>query len=188
MIEMVRNWRGPVEVNGVFYNSIRDVRKADFKAGEKVHIRLLQNNPAADEFPDTPPCPEWRINVKSYMTKEATDDFNFMEKFNHNQPMPFRVMIGTIEKETRGMYYMKLHGDIYANTITRCMKCGRVLTNPVSQYFGIGPECGGHHYVHPFDTDEELKEAVASYRKQLQKVTWEGWVIKSAITEMEEVK
>lgn len=184
MIEMMKSWQGPVEVNGVFYNSIKDVRKADFKAGEKLHVRLL----IRDEYPDYTPPVEWRIHVKAYMTKQATEDFDFMEKFNHDQPMPFRVMIGTIEKETRGMYYMKLHGDIYANTITRCMKCGRVLTNPVSQYFGIGPECGGHHYVHPFNTDEELKEAVASYRKQLQKITWEGWVIKSAITEMEEVK
>ena len=67
------------------------------------------------------------------------------------------------------------------------MACGKRLTNPVSQYFGIGPECGGHNYVHPFNTDEELKEAVAEYRKKLQETKWVGWIIKSAIVQQEEV-
>lgn len=124
-----------------------------------------------------------RITVKQYMTKKATPEFDFMARWNNDNPMPLRTMVGTVEKETRGMVYMKLHGDMYAEKMCTCMKCGRTLTNPVSQYFGIGPECGGHNYVNPFNSEEELKEAVASYRKQLQEVTWEGWIIKSAITD-----
>jgi len=102
--------------------------------------------------------------------------------------MPLRTMTGTVLEETRGMVKMKLHGDIWAERICTCMCCGRKLTNPVSQYFGIGPECGGHNYVNPFDDEVQLKEAVAEYRKHLQDIVWEGWVIKSAITEQVEVK
>lgn len=100
--------------------------------------------------------------------------------------MPMVSMVGTIEKETKGMYYLKLRAAIIGDKMITCMKCGRPLNNPVSQFFGIGPECGRHNYVNPFNTEEELKEAVNAYKKELQKVTWEGWVIKSAITTMEE--
>lgn len=126
-----------------------------------------------------------RITVRQYMTKPATPEFDFMARWNNNNPMPLRTMVGTVEKETRGMVYMKLHGDIYAKQICTCMKCGRELTNPVSQYFGIGPECGGHNYVNPFNTEEELRNAVSEYRAKLQNITWEGWIIKSAILDDE---
>lgn len=125
------------------------------------------------------------ITVKQYMTKKATPEFDFMEKWNHNNPMPLRTMVGEVEKETRGMVYMKCHGEIYADKICTCMKCGRPLTNPVSQYFGIGPECGQHGYVNPFDSVEELQAAVASYKAEIRNITWEGWIIKSAIIDSE---
>ena len=63
------------------------------------------------------------------------------------------------------------------------MKCGRPLTNPVSRYFGIGPECGGHNYVNPFESDEELNEAVEQMKTELKNIRWTGWIIKSAIEE-----
>lgn len=126
-----------------------------------------------------------KITVKKYMTQPATPEFDFMAKWNNNIPMPLRTMVGEVIKQTRGMVYMKLHGDIVAEKVTTCMKCGRPLTNPVSQYFGLGPECGGHNYVNPFNTEEELRAAVGAYRKELQSITWEGWIIKSAILEDE---
>ena len=121
------------------------------------------------------------------MTQQSNPGFDFMSKWNNDVPMPFRTMTGVKVKETPGMVYMKLHGDIWAEQIITCMKCGRVLSNPVSRYFGIGPECGGHKYINPFNSDSELKEAVAKYKEQLKNITWEGWIIKSAITECEEV-
>ena len=84
------------------------------------------------------------------MTKAATAQCDFMQKWNNNKPMPYRIMKGEKVKETKGMVYMKLHADILAEKNYTCIACGRPLTNPVSQYFGIGPECGGHNYVHPF--------------------------------------
>ena len=63
-----------------------------------------------------------------------------------------------------------------------CLKCGRPITNPVSQYFGMGPECGCHNYINPFYSKEELENAIKDYReKVLHNMTWEGWIIKSAI-------
>lgn len=62
------------------------------------------------------------------------------------------------------------------------MKCGKPIPNPVSQFFGMGPICGGHKYENPFESEKELNEAVEKYRREvLQKITWEGWIIKSAI-------
>lgn len=178
---MISSWHGPVEINGVRYASIKDVRKSDYAPHTRLHIRLLQEEKQAPEVHEV------RVTVKAYMTKKATAEFDFMRKWNANKPMPLRTMIGTVEKETKGMVYMKLHGDIYAPEVFTCMKCGRTLTNPVSRYFGIGPECGGHNYVHPFKSDEELNAAVEQYRTELQKVIWEGWIIKSAIVEEEKV-
>lgn len=129
----------------------------------------------------------YRITVRQYMTKVATPDFDFMAKWNNNVPMPLRTMVGRKIKETNGMVYMSLYGDILQRVTQCCMKCGRPITNPISKFFGMGPECGGHNYTHPFDTDEELKEAVENYRLQLRKITWEGWMPKSAITEQEVV-
>lgn len=123
------------------------------------------------------------ITVKPYMTKEATPEFDFMAKWNNNVPMPLRTMVGTVERETRGMVYMKLHGEIIQRLTERCMKCGKPITHPVSKYFGMGVQCGGHNYINPFETEEELNNAIASYREKLRTITWEGWVIKSAIME-----
>lgn len=184
---MLKDYKGVVEINGVKYSSIQDAISHFKASNSSVGIRLLSKtdkhvrtqNKALERDNRT-----YSITVKAYMTRQATPDFDFMKK-NNDIPMPYRTMVGTIEKETPGMYYMKLHGDILQERTLRCMCCGRPITNPVSQYFGMGPECGGHNYVNPFYSKEELQEAVNAYKQKLQSVTWEGWVIKSAITEME---
>lgn len=185
MLEMLENWQGSVTVNGITYDNISKI-PAKFNDFEDVHIILhAKQKPAKTSVSPVPIALRTRFRVKQYMTKPATPDFDFMAKWNNNVPMPLSTMVGYKIKETRGMVYLKLHGDITAKRVFTCMKCGRELTNPVSQYFGIGPECGGHNYVHPFRTEEELQKAVAAYRTKLQSVTWEGWVIKSAILEEE---
>ena len=197
MITMLKNWQGPVEINDKQYGSIDSVLKANFKENTQIHIKLYPQSKKAVDEPgnakkghikqETEEVQEYRIKVKKYMTQKSTPEFMFMANVNNDNPMPLRIMTGYVVKETRGMVYMKLHGDMYAEKMCTCMKCGKKLTNKVSQYFGIGPECGGHAYTHPFDTEEELNEAVASYRKQLQAVTWEGWIIRSSIIEEEEL-
>lgn len=189
MITLLKDWKGEVDINDKHYESIQDAT-SDFKhVSDDIHIKLYSNkkntNMSTADVSETKS--EYKITVKKYMTEPASPGFDFMAKWNNNNPMPLRTMIGTVEKETKGMVYMNLHGDIYAEKICTCMKCGRALTNPVSQFFGIGPECGGHNYVNPFNSDVELKEAVSAYRKQLQNIKWSGWVIKSSITEKEEI-
>ena len=192
MLTLLKNWKGAVEINGTKYESIDIAFKGlNPKEIEQISIRLLpleKTVEKAGNISKSDGVQEYRIKVKKYMTEKATPQFDFMAKWNNDVPMPLRIMTGTVDKETRGMVHMTLHGDMYAEQMCTCMKCGKRLTNPVSQYFGIGPECGGHNYVNPFDSDEELKKAVAQYRKQLREITWSGWVIKSAITEQEEVE
>ena len=194
MLNQIKSvWAGELDINNTHFSSFPS-DLSDFKG--QVHIKLYPKGKKSLESPDmkskvdineVESTGELKIRVKAYMTRKASPEFDFMAKWNNDNPMPFRVMAGTIEKESPGMYYMNLHGDIFEEKTIRCMKCGRKLTNPVSQYFGIGPECGGHNYVHPFDTDAELKEAVSAYKKQLQNITWTGWVIKSSIIEREEI-
>lgn len=186
MLQKIFNsWEGAIEIDGTLYNNASEIDSdIQLTDGSTIILRSNRNNKRLEEA--TGEHKEYHFVVKKYMTKKSTASFDFMKKWNKDIPMPMVSMVGTIEKETKGMYYLKLRAAIIGDKMITCMKCGRPLNNPVSQFFGIGPECGGHNYVNPFNTEEELKEAVNAYKKELQKVTWEGWVIKSAITTMEE--
>lgn len=188
---MKLNWNGTILVND------SECETLDLSSlNGSVNIRLLPKGTAhrvrvtddtTNSVESTNDVTEYRIKVKSYMTKKATPDFDFMQRWNNNVPMPLMVMTGTKEKETKGMVYMKLHGDLYAEVIQTCMCCGKPITNPISKYFGMGPVCGGHNYTSPFDSEDDLKQAVAEYKKKLLNITWEGWIVKSAVTEEVEV-
>ena len=118
------------------------------------------------------------ITVKQYMTQKGSPDFDFMTKWNNDNPMPLRTMTGWIEKETRGMLYMHLHGTAQ-QTIT-CMRCGRELTNPISRQYGIGPECIQKlGFALDMNDVDEIKE-------KLVETDWSGWIIRSAIVDMKE--
>ena len=190
--EQIKDWPGAVEIDGTQYPSVADAHTSLAGVANFSSINLLTKQKQAPE--SKPECgvsmgaTVYKITVRQYMTKPSTPDFDFMAKWNNDIPMPLRTMVGTVEKETSGMVYMHLHGDITDTVTQTCMKCGKPITNPVSQLFGMGPECGNHNYVNPFDSDEELKMVVENYRKNyLQKITWSGWVIKSAIISKEEV-
>ena len=183
MIDLFKSWKGKVSINGTVYDSISQVPD-NISFSDDWSIKLL---PVTNTTNSSAPT-KYRITVKKYMTKPSTPEFDFMDKWNHDIPMPLCTMIGTKEKETKGMVYMKLHADTRFTKVMFCMKCGRPITNPVSQFFGMGPECGGHNYVNPFDTEEELQEAVKQYKQNvLSKIKWEGWIIKSAIIEEEKL-
>lgn len=188
MLEFLNKWSGTVTVNG---KPLSDL-PTDFSDG--LNIVLTPNVTAPTDgvagrggISSTNDIKQYRITVRQYMTKLATPEFDFMAKWNNDVPMPLRTMVGEIIKETKGMVYMTLHGDIISKITPRCMKCGKPITNPVSQYFGMGPECGGHNYVSPFENEAELEEAVKNYKAKLRDIKWEGWIIRSAIENMEEV-
>lgn len=125
------------------------------------------------------------VKVRQYMTHESTPEFDFMQKWNNNIPMPFRIMRATVVKETRGMFMVTCSAVPLASSV--CMRCGRKLTHPVSRLYGIGPECGGHAHINPFETEEELYANLEKVTSTLSQITWAGWIIKSAIEEYKKV-
>lgn len=129
---------------------------------------------------------EYIIRVKRWMTEETTNDsFDFMRRWNKNIPMPMRVMRGRVLSETRGMMYMELRAC--ALKTDYCMRCGKPLSHPVSKLYGLGPECGGHYHINPFNTEEELQSAIKEVRQKLNNITWTGWIAKSGVEYATEV-
>lgn len=184
MIKQIANWQGKVNVNGIEYQSISDVPKnipIDSSMVITLIPRVLEHTDAKPTVPviDHNEPIEHTITVKAYMTRKASPDFDFMEKWNNNIPMPMRKMTGVILKETRGMVRMRLHGC--AERTINCSICQRELTNPVSRYYGIGPIC-----LAKLGISRDIDD-VSGITEDLVNLKWEGWVIKSAITN-DEVK
>lgn len=181
--ELLKDWNGTIEIDG---NScdVQNVSISRFNADTCMILRSANKKAckASQSVTDTlENVTQYKITVKAYMTRPATPEFDFMSKWNNNVPMPLRTMVGTVEKETRGMVYMKLHGE--AEPVVTCLRCGRILTNPVSKMYGIGPECITKI---PFIMNLDMND-VEGIKKKLVDVTWEGWIIKSAITKKEEL-
>ncbi len=171
-----------IEVNGKNYSSGSQAAEAMKDFVGTITIRNYINKPTEKKVEKVEIKSKdekiYKIKVRKYMTDP---DFDFHDKWNKSVPMPLRIMVGTILEETPGMYRMKLHGQVLETSV--CIACGRTLTNSVSKYFGIGPECGGHGYNNPFSSKQELKAAVDAMDKKLREITWEGYVIKKAIEE-----
>lgn len=125
----------------------------------------------------------YKITVKKYMTEPATANFDFQDKWNNGKPMPLCIMQGEVIKETRGMYYMNLQGK--AEPTSKCLVCGKPLTNPVSKLYGIGPECSEKVGIIRVESEEEARERWNELVRQIGNIKWKGWVIKSAIKEWE---
>ena len=129
---------------------------------------------------------EYKIEVKPWMLKTSSGTFTFMRDVNNDIPMPLLIMYGNKIGESPKMTKFTLHGDIKQTITTRCMCCGREIKNKISQYFGLGPICGEHNYINPFDTQEELDQAVADYRNKLVNTVWTGWIPNSAIVSIDD--
>lgn len=129
---------------------------------------------------------EYIVKVKKWMTQATVDDnFTFMRQWNGNIPMPFRIMRGRVLSESRGMVFMELRAEPLETDY--CMKCGKPLSHPVSRLYGLGPECGGHYHINPFETEEELHSALDEIQKKLNNITWKGWIARSGIEYATEV-
>ena len=189
MLKLIESWKGAVEVDGVKYDSVQALTSSSKTFSDKVHIVLHANAKNVTEkrtelkkqsVEASTDSTEYEITVKKYMTQPSSGGFDFMLKWNKNKPMPCVTMRGTVEKETRGMVYMNLHG-FGQKTIT-CACCGKELTNPVSRHYGIGPICLGKlGIVSAIDDIENIKE-------QLERIKWSGWIIRSAIINRKEIK
>lgn len=185
MKAILSKWQGAIEINGSHYESVKDAVSVFKTLNSRSTIKLCASAVKADteqnrqHIEQSADSVEYEITVKRYMTQPSSGGFDFMLKWNKNKPMPCVTMRGTIEKETRGMVYMNLHG--FAKPTVTCMCCGRELTNPVSRYYGIGPICLGKIGINrQIDDIENIKE-------DLVKMKWSGWVIKSAIISRKEI-
>lgn len=184
MLKLLKDWKGDIEINDKRYTSEEFARNIFKNDSDSIHIvlhsvkqKVVSSVPDASKSVSS--AVEQVITVKKYMTQKASPGFDFMAKFNNDVPMPMRVMQGTVEKETRGMVYMNLHG--FAKPTVTCFCCGKELTNPVSRQYGIGPIClGKMGIVRDIADVKHIKEDIV-------KITWSGWIIKSAITNTEEV-
>lgn len=127
----------------------------------------------------------YKITVKKYMTEPATSTFDFQNKWNNGTPMPLCIMQGNVIKETRGMYYMNLQGK--AEPTSKCLVCGKALTNPISKLYGVGPECSEKIGLIRIESEEEAQEKLKDIMEQIDDISWEGWVIKSSIKEWGEI-
>lgn len=182
--KLLKDWKGELDVDEKHYMSVEDAETVFKQLSTDSHILLrssVKNANMSKLEASESNLTEYRITVKKYMTEKASPGFDFMAKWNNDNPMPLRTMTGTIEKETRGMIYMKLHGQ--AEPVIKCMRCGRTLTNEVSKMYGIGPECITKI---PMLMNLDISD-VDNIKKKLVDVVWEGWIIKSAITEKEEM-
>lgn len=185
LLKELKDWKGEVEIGEKLYKDGESAKIGFTGSLDSVHIKLYAKNKKLLDREETALESEldskvvYKVTVKKYMTEPASPGFDFMAKWNNDNPMPLRTMTGTIEKETRGMVYMKLHGQ--AESVIRCMRCGRPLTNLISQHYGIGPEC-----MSKLGLVCDIND-VDTIKKKLVDVVWEGWVIKSSITEKEEL-
>jgi len=188
MLDLLKDYEGKVIVNGTIYDNISIAinKLKNYNGTVEVKINFEKEQIEEKEIIKYKPLLDnnlYKIKVKQYMIKPSCPEFDFHEKWNNNIPMPMRIMVGRKLQETKGMIKMELWGDITEEQTNYCMKCGKTLTNPVSKYFGIGPECGEHGYINPFNSQAELKEAIRIYKEKLNNIKWTGWVIRSSIEE-----
>lgn len=194
MLHLLKGYNnGSIRVNNIVFTSVNDAIKHFQDYTGRLVIEIESSGLQGGFSPSKPQevdagQPIYKIKVKQYMIKPATPEFDFHDKMNNGHPMPMRIMIGKKLQETPGMVKMELWGEINEEISTHCMKCGRTLTNQVSKYFGIGPECGNHGYNNPFDDEAELKRAVKEVDKQLREIKWTGWIIKSALEKFELIR
>lgn len=174
MIERL-DWKGPVSIEGQDYDSLSQAILSLNGFSGELCVYLKANVPPERDTREHVRNTEICVTVRSYMTKPPTTTFDFHDRWNEGHPMPLRTMTGRVIAETKGMVKMELHG--VAQQTDRCMRCGRLLTHPVSLKYGIGPECGGHFHIDP--ESQSLEEI----RKSIEDITWTGWIIKSAIIE-----
>jgi hypothetical protein len=96
-----------------------------------------------------------------------------------SNPLPCREMAGIVERETAKAILLNLHG--FLAPTSSCIRCGRTLTHPVSLLYGIGPECGSHFHINPLASVGELEAVYEQMKRNMEAVTWKGWIPKSSI-------
>lgn len=193
MLEFLRNYTGEIEVNGEIIQNQNIAQVLDALTGSiQIHLKPAENARVRNAFTLKQEAVrdetkvQYNVLVKPWMTQKSSGTFNFMMTWNNDVPMPLRFMRGNINKETQGMFNMTLHG--VAQKTNMCSVCGRTLTNPISRLYGIGPECMQKVGIFADISMEEAEQKLDEINKRIESLTWTGWIAKSAVMEMVEVK
>lgn len=194
MFELLTSFTGKVVVNGKEFDSIKDADAhfKDYNGGLDIVLEPASSNiKVVDNVPNTKEKTLYKIRVKKWMTKYGKDFF--LNQMNDEGPMPFVTMYGYEIQSTAKLVKMKLwagldNTDTDVNDVVYCMRCGRPLTNIYSKYLHLGPECGAAEHMQLLASGMSLEEVKQSFREKLHKITWTGWIVKSAILESSEVK
>lgn len=193
MLEFLRNYTGEIEVNGETIQNQNITQVLDNLTGNiQIHLKPAENARVRNAFTLKQEAVrdetkvQYNVLVKPWMTQKSNGTFNFMMTWNNDVPMPLRFMRGNINKETQGMFNMTLHG--VAQKTNMCSVCGRTLTNPISRLYGIGPECMQKVGIFADISMEEAEQKLNEINKRIESLTWTGWIAKSAVMEMVEVK
>lgn len=198
MFELLYGYKGALIVNGEEYKNVNDAEEAllNHKGGITIMIKPIlspkgKQQPVAEQSSPSPAelrievGKSYQVTVKSWMRTYKSDFF--LSQWN-KEPMPYITMTGKLLDRTANLYKMALRVDYQtSDKSTTCLKCGKPLSNPVAQYFGVCQSCGCYEYSEPFDTQEELMSAVNAYKEGLKEITWEGAICKSAITNIIEI-
>lgn len=183
--EFLTKYTGRIKINGQNVSRIRVMQALEDCDGE-VTIDLIPENFVDLEQPEQVPEQKlYKVFVKNYMLEHSNPDFLFMKAWNNDIPMPMRVMVGTIENQTRSMYLMDLHGEPYKADV--CIRCGRRIVNPVSKVVGVGPECCTALGIDVKLMDRSAcEEYITRIEHKIKNIKWKGWVPKTAILTLEE--
>ena len=193
MLEILGNYTGPLVINGKNFKNKRDAEEFlnNYKGGVTITLggepSLFNSNTAFEK-----PVVEsnrnknnevwYELEVKRYMTNYNSSFF--LNSLNEQGPMPFIIMIGKKLEESQKMVKMECYPEIRNTRQTRCIKCGRTLFDEVSQYMGIGLECGFEKYRKQIQSGEEPEIVQISINQELKKFKWVGWIIKDAIMKL----
>lgn len=178
MFEFLKTYKGKILVNEAELDNDSAITLLDNSDGDFI-IKLFPKEEEPIIYAD-----KIKIIVKPSMTKIDNSSLtNFNNQYNNGIPMPLRTMFGEITRETKSMYYANLHGKVVVTA--RCMKCGRTITNKLSMYFGIGPECGKDLRILTPQTREEYEKYKKTIEDRIEKINWQGWIPKSSVITLE---
>ena len=117
MLNLLKDYKGSLEINGIMYNDLKAAVQAFKGFDGELTIVLNKGVKIAEQRPtissentvrEIQGSPIYKIRVRQYMTRPASPEFDFHTKWNNDNPMPMRIMVGRKLKETRGMVQMEL--------------------------------------------------------------------------------
>lgn len=186
MFELLKEYSGRLTVNNRVFESVQDAEQAfeNYKGGLTILLNKKDDNdpPLSTKSKNIDTTTVYQISVKRYMTQYKSDFF--LHRMNPEGPMPFMIMCGRKLMETEKLVKMECWAGLPSTRVTTCIKCGRPLTNPLSQYLSLGPECGASEHMRMIQSGVSIDEVRKRLEHKLNNTRWTGWIIKSAIQDV----